>query len=681
MSHDTAPCKFPPRESRLRPARRVRPGPIRLLLWLLCGALLIAGCDGSRTSGPSARGPGGQTPEVLREEVFEWAMDNLDRLEQFGAGQIPQQMLRTLGSLPRTTADWPGDRDPLLLSCPQPEMLGQIVDRLNQWARAQAPAADWQPDPMLGQLPEPLARLPMVQDLGRKEFSRHDGFVLREALWLREIAARARGETADELTAARRLFDWTVRNIQLESSRPDRLPQLPWETLFFGRGTPLERAWVFLLLARQEHLDAFLLGVSDPDDPQHTPARPWCVAVLIEGRLYLFEPALGLPIPEPDGLRLGEDGALEIQPAALSEVAADDALLRRLDLEPGDPYPLSAEDLKHVVAFVEASPWNLSARMQLLQDRLAGKRSLNLVASPSAQAQRLQGHSRIAELRLWTYPYEVVLRRRGASPDEIRVRLLAWLHYYTPWPWDSVNTLARARVLHLKGRFEDEDGAIRAYQELRFSDRRLERMRKEILEQFKAATQQNANAAGAPQQPLPNVPDPQTAAREVELRIQLLRQITQDSSYWLGLITFERGNYDAAIDWLSVRTLEAWPDGPWTAGAHYNLARAYEAGGRPREAISEYLANANSPAHYGEFLRARWLDQLLAKQQQAAPTDGAAPQAHEGESPQPPTPEPPSEGLPSPEPPSAEPPAEDTPLPPAEKMPVPGPPLAAPSPS
>ncbi len=665
MSPPAESSKSPPCEFRSSPARAAQPAPerwlrwvlgtqrtmpafaltraaIRSFFWLLCLALLIAGCNGRNPSGPAPRGPGGPTPEVLPEERFNWAIDNLDRLEEFGAGQIPQQMLRTLGSLPQSVGDWPGGCDPLLLSCPQPDMLGQIVDRLNQWARSQAPAANWQQDAMLDQLPEPLARLPMVQDLGRKEFSRYDGFVLREALWLREIAAWARGETTDELTAAGRLFDWTVRNIQLEASQPDRLPQLPWETLFFGRGTPLERAWVFLLLARQENLDALLLAVPDPDDPQHASARPWCVAVLIEGRLYLFEPALGLPIPGPDGLRLADDGTLTIQPATLREVAADDGLLRRLDLEPEDPYPLSAEDLKHVVALVEAAPWNLAARMWLLQERLSGKRSLKLVASPTAQAKRLQGHPRVAEVRLWTYPYEVVLRRQGALPDEIRSQLLAWLPYYTAWPWDSLNSLARARVLHLKGRFEDEEGAIGAYQELRFSDQQLELLRKEILAEIEAASQQKPPASGAAQQSMPNIPDLQTAARELELRIQLLRRAREDANYWLGLITFELGNYAAAIDWLSVRTLQPSPHGPWTAGAHYNLARAYEASGRPREAISEYLANTNSPGHHGEFLRARWLDQLLTTQQQAVPTDGAARRAGEGHAPEAPCPEPPS---------------------------------------
>ena len=65
-----------------------------------------------------------------------------------------------------------------------------------------------------------------------------------------------------------------------------------------------------------------------------TNLRPWAIAVLIEGKLYLFDPALGLPIPAPGKIGLDRDGRLDIRPATLAEVAADDGLLRRLDRTP-----------------------------------------------------------------------------------------------------------------------------------------------------------------------------------------------------------------------------------------------------------------------------------------------------------------------------------------------------------
>ena len=56
--------------------------------------------------------------------------------------------------------------------------------------------------------------------------------------------------------------------------------------------------------------------------------RPRCTAVLIEGQLYLFDTALGLPIPAQGGISVDRNGQLDIQPASLVQVAADDSLLR-----------------------------------------------------------------------------------------------------------------------------------------------------------------------------------------------------------------------------------------------------------------------------------------------------------------------------------------------------------------
>ena len=162
------------------------------------------------------------------------------------------------------TGTSPSDRpNRLLAAWPEPEMLRQIVDRLNQWIRTQQPPADWKLDPMLAALPKPLADLPQVKDLGRMEFSRFDGYALQEAVWLRDVGLWARGDALDDLERAKSLFDWTVRNIQLEADGPSRIPLFPWETLLFGRGTATERAWVFILLARQLGIDAAMLGLEE----------------------------------------------------------------------------------------------------------------------------------------------------------------------------------------------------------------------------------------------------------------------------------------------------------------------------------------------------------------------------------------------------------------------------------
>jgi TolA-binding protein len=83
-----------------------------------------------------------------------------------------------------------------------------------------------------------------------------------------------------------------------------------------------------------------------------------------------------------------------------------------------------------------------------------------------------------------------------------------------------------------------------------------------------------------------------------------------DASYWLGLLSYDLGKYPVAKNWLAVLTLAANPDGPWTTGARYNLARTLEALGDLPAAI-ELLESNDSPQRYGNVLRARQLRQQL----------------------------------------------------------------------
>ena len=70
--------------------------------------------------------------------------------------------------------------------------------------------------------------------------------------------------------------------------------------------------------------------------------------------VYLFDTALGLPIPAPGGIAVDRNGQLDIQPATLAQVARRRQPAARLDLDPAQPYPVKAADLKRVVLLVEA---------------------------------------------------------------------------------------------------------------------------------------------------------------------------------------------------------------------------------------------------------------------------------------------------------------------------------------
>ena len=111
--------------------------------------------------------------------------------------------------------------------------------------------------------------------------------MLQETVWLRDLTRWCRGDDVDDLGRAKRLFDWVVRNIQLDPQVSEgsvlstgHTLQMPWETLLLGQGTVLERAWVFILMARQQDLDAVLLAVppeGKASGGQLRPLGPGCL--------------------------------------------------------------------------------------------------------------------------------------------------------------------------------------------------------------------------------------------------------------------------------------------------------------------------------------------------------------------------------------------------------------------
>jgi tetratricopeptide (TPR) repeat protein len=156
--------------------------------------------------------------------------------------------------------------------------------------------------------------------------------------------------------------------------------------------------------------------------------------------------------------------------------------------------------------------------------------------------------------------------------------------------------LPRGRVAHLKGQLRDEHGATAYYPQARPADQEMQ-----------AALE----------------------VRDIQpVQMDMLVRAKQDASYWLGLVSFELGNYRAAIDYFATRTLAAYPSGPWTHGARYNLGRTYEAAGRYDEAADQYEADPQAVDHHGRVLRARFLRAALAARQ--APAAGPATTSAQG---------------------------------------------------
>ncbi|MEX0938469.1 MAG: transglutaminase-like domain-containing protein [Pirellulales bacterium] len=496
---------------------------------------------------------------LLLAEGLPQAVDTPTRVEiwRYGADKV-QTMMRRMNEYLAGRGE-PIDWEPT----PDEGMLDQIVERLNHWSRRTEQQVEWTLDPLFEKLPDELRQTVDAAQFSQDDFTRYDGRFLQEAAWSRDISTWARGGGTDPVEQAAALFDWTVRNIQLETrAAVDGRFHRPWQTLMYGRGTAEERAWVFALLCRQQGLPIVMVVPRGESPIQERPALP---ALWYDQELYLFDPWLGLPIRAVDNPRV----------ATLSQVRDDEKLLASLDAA-GMDYPLTSQHFEQVDIEIPAAPMYLAKRMKRLQSQFAGRQKLVLNVAASALAEEVSRHAGVGEVRLWELPFrtpqEQRTRQRPAREAELReVEVFVWRP-----------TLWKARVLYFQGPGERENRpdsgfaeAIRYFRELRPPDSAIEAV--------------------------------QTLAWEIEL----VRTAKLHASYFLGLLTYEDSRPQVAAGYFDERTLQADPDGPWTSGARYNLARAHEQMDEPAKA-AELLKQSESAQRHGDHLRARWLEDRSA---------------------------------------------------------------------
>jgi Anaphase-promoting complex, cyclosome, subunit 3 len=510
---------------------------------------------------------------------------------------------------------------------------------LNQWLATHEPAkASWQEDKLLDTLPRTLRvdlGTPGLERLHQLQFAIDDIAYLQQTLWLHDIATRVRREPsppelklwlkviesnvglpeAEQLATAERLFDWTIRNLQLDPlPPPPKAPEatagskssdavdpalqgqlgpgyghVPLQSLLYGHADAHERARIFILLCRQAGIDAVMLGLEEKASPV---PRAWTPAILVGRKLYLFEPSLGLPIPGPDGKGI----------ASLDQIAADPKLLRQLDVE-GTPYPIAEKDLANVIALIDAEPAALSRRMQLLQTALPSSSRLALSIQPSQLEPKLRATKALgtaSPCRLWRVPLEAILYQFGyqqvAQRDPRAFQEFSRLNaVFAP-----NQPLAKARNLHLQGRFETKDdkpAARSLYLTCRPPDREIDALK----------TSEFFRKSQGLDQALPENPAQREAALDNLIAIARLGKF--NATYWLGLTYVEDGKCETAIEWLGQRTVQTAPPSPWTPGARYNLARCYEQLGK-FDLAREWLESDNdSPQRAGNLLRSKWLAQ------------------------------------------------------------------------
>ena len=510
--------------------------------------------------------------------------------------------------------------------------MARTVYYLNQWLNGgRNVEGPWEPDRMVATIPRALKNTPGLERLGEFEFAPQDLAYLQQTQWLHDVASRVRQERSpphlapwlkameasslmesEQLAAAERLFDWTVRNVQLEPlPPPPKGPaatagegtepvspaslgevgpgygHLPLQLLLQGRGDAHERGRLFILLCRQAGIQAVMLGRID--ETVSSQPQPWVAAAFVGRELYLFDPALGLPIPGPGGEGI----------ATLEQVLADEAVLRQLDVPGGPAYPYAIADLKNIAVLIEAEPESFARRFELLQAALPSSRRMILAQRPESVEPKLRQCKGISSVSLWRVPYEAILYQSGrhnkiaASPDlqlafEREERIFM----------QSDTPLLLGRNLHLQGKFESTDqlpGARSFYLQARLPDDVRDKL-------YESATFRSRIGFN---QPLPE--DDKQKQVMLETMVTMIRRAKEHATYWLGLTYFEAGKYDAAVEWLDLRTLGAPLPSPLVPSARYNLARAYEAIGQHEKAMALYRAD-DSPQRHGNLLRALRLE-------------------------------------------------------------------------
>ena len=414
---------------------------------------------------------------------------------------------------------------------------------------------------------------------------------LKQSAWIRNLSQWTCGDKQILLEQAVQMCDWVVCNIEvrnkfvpLNQQEAFEMPQQhPWQTILLGYGTLQDRITVFLELLRQHRIDAALLSVPHPAKP-NTPLF-WAVGVLLDGEVYIFLLDYGFPMPDAQGIIVGDDGSLQFSHVAtLSQLQHDDSLFRRLDISenpnfPPYKYPLSAEMLKQTTAHLFVLPESVSMRMKVLEAELSGSQNMVLYTDSNELRRRFLAASGISAVEFWKYPIRTAYEQRFES-DVTNEAMNVFLIQRPRLNLDDKETrqhypLWSGRILYFKGAIIGQENAITKYQNTRVSD-------KEMIEYRNDPHFRN----------------------EPALAMQL-QWLSVQAGYWLGAALFEIDSNGAAKDCLmGIRSNRL---NTWQNSTEYLLGRIAEREKRYDDARRHYYNTSSSLSGLGNAVRAQWL--------------------------------------------------------------------------
>ena len=529
----------------------------------------------------------------------------------------------------------------------QDEFVRIVTAGMNRWTRSEVELFQndgWEVDPLLKPVLEQYGSMTLVRDVPEMNFVNTDAYYFQQSAWLSKIASRItedknlapfelfrlaadyrqsdetedplaevmRGlhdglsaEASVELSNGLRAFDWIIRNIYLEATpeKPDDelapgpgYRRFPWQNLIYARGDYVERGKVFILLAEQLGLESVMLSVGEGDNASY-----WCPALLVDGKAYLFDTKLGLPIP----------GEKKGTIATLAEVRKNPELLSRLDLSVEESladettYWVKGQDLDSLEALIYSSPELCSRRMYHLEKNLSDNYKLKLSSSASKIAEAANGID--VPCRVWEIGFEThEFRRRireaiklSADNDVVREKI-RW-HFVDESYVDGFPVYRTGRARYFNGRFTTEGRrrtAIESFYALMYSDKQIADLATDsILQRQLGFSRKGQDAASFMRR-----------IKGVQGQMKLVRR---DAGYYLAQCHFDKGNIGTAANWLK-RLLDKGNE-RWEEGIQYLLGRALEARGEYDEALDIYAKAESSSQHHGNLIRKRMLKELVGE--------------------------------------------------------------------
>ena len=457
------------------------------------------------------------------------------------------------------------------------------IYNFNQWIEKHDDDSQWVTPSLLSALPIHLAGTGLVNNVGAKRFFPPDVNYLQEMSWISQIArwiqanevdhrkiwddhipASVQREDRAKLQKVLRMFDWTVRNVQLEplleypevpEGETRTAPELGMpgpgysmavrDILVFGKGDWWQRARVLALLARQIDVSVVLLGLPAEFGEAK---QPWLTACLIGDQLYLLDVKDGLPVLTEDGaaiatlhgLRQNQKYAVTLLPASI-EASGE-------------------EMLSGLVGLIEADVMSVSHRMAILEKYLTGDRQMKLTTMPNTLSRELRTKHAIEKSEIWvpTYEYYAFATALNARISEGDAGVIAFLKEKQDYQiLEDMYQLKEGRFKSFRGLFDDFEIGV-GQETQRGSKTLLMSSRLSQDKIVKVTTDRQV------QEELGYVrPDEMslTAWQENLRRTKLIFVKTKDmASYMIGMIHMEQGNYSDAIDWLERRTLQIGVD-------------------------------------------------------------------------------------------------------------------------